>query len=373
MRNLKVLFLLFVLSACHPDLKQREIVFSELKSESIYTSDLIQSIELIAFEQADSAMLGELLSVKKFHDQVYILDRIRGPLYQFDLNGKFVGSFNKGGRGPGEYHGASDFLIDDEAGTIEILSLIDRKIFRYDKDGIFQNSIDIKASAFSFMKDGQKNYWLNKGIYNFEEDSIGRYRVYCLDQNGAVISKQLPDSSALSMPISEVNFTKWENDILFRAYFDNNIYRLNNGLATSVFSFDFGEFNFPKEVLNTNQREVYKALTSKSNMFISKVLENDALTYIYLTKEGTDYKQYHLILPKGKDELSLLERAMDSDTDLGLEGAAFLTEGKGLVFVTDPISAKQFLKKRGADQLISQYQDLLDEDDNHLMLKINFK
>ena len=373
MRNLKVLFLLFVLSACHPDLKLREIVFGELKSESIYTSDLIQSIELIAFEQADSAMLGELLSVKKFNDQVYILDRIRGPLCQFDLNGKFVGSFSKGGRGPGEYQGASDFLIDDESGTIEILSLLNRKIFRYDKDGIFQNSIDIKASAFSFMKDGQNNYWLNKGIYNFEEDSIGRYRVYCLDQNGAVISKQLPDSSALSMPISETNFTKWENDILFRAYFDNNIYRMNNGLATSIFSFDFGEFNFPKEVLNTNQREVYKALTSKSNMFISKVLENDALTYIYLTKEGTDYKQYHLILPKGKDELSLLERAMDSDTDLGLEGAAFLTEGKGLVFVTDPISAKQFLEKRGDDQLISKYKDLLDEDDNHLMLKINFK
>jgi hypothetical protein len=173
------------------------------------------------------------------------------------------------------------------------------------------------------------------------------------------------------MPITEINFTTWQNNILFRSYFDNSIYRISNGLATEIITFDFAEYNFPKNVLNTSQMEVFKALTSKSNLFISKVLENEKWIYVYLTQEGVEFKQYHLIISKEKDEIHMFERDMESESDFGIGSGAFLSNKNELVFVADPVSVKSFLEKRGENQLINSFNHLLNEDGNHLMLKIS--
>lgn len=179
MRNIKFLLLALIISACNSvvDTPKKEIDFKNLKAEDFSTSDMIKSIGLIAFESVDDAMLGDLLNVKMFNDHVYVLESNRGVLNKFDLNGKHIASFGKEGKGPGEYLRAEDFLIDPKKGTIEILSLQNRKIFIYDENGNFLNSFDVKASAFSFVKDELNNYWLNKGVFKFDEDGIGNYRI----------------------------------------------------------------------------------------------------------------------------------------------------------------------------------------------------
>lgn len=376
MKRYNVVFLIFIFGciSCNEisDDKTENIIFNDLIVDDFYTSNIIKSIELIPLKTKNGIFIGDNPNLKITNDKIYVFESKTGTLFTYSLNGELLNTFKKVGRGPGEYTRGEDFIIDEEKGTIEILSLIDRKVYIYYENGEFHKSINTKASAYSFAKDRKGDYWLTRGFYNFGNDSIGNYKIYCINDSSKIIKKQLPDSCALSMPLTETNFTSYNNKLLFRIFFDNNVYQIFNGEISKIFTFDFGRYAFPKNVLQTTKKNIYKSLTSRTNMFIGKVLENADYMYFFLTKEGLENSQYHLIFSKEKKQYTLLEKQMKSEMDYGLGSANLITDNNELVFITDPITAKEFLEKRREKELLKD-AGFFSEDANHLVIKIQLQ
>jgi len=372
----KVSYIIFLLSYCFLSCRDSSdnqlypiITFDNLQTELLYSSDIIKNIELIPLENIKKALIGDNPNVKVANNKLYIYESGRGVLNIFSFDGKFIKQFSKKGQGPEEYFRGEDFLID-ENDNIEVLSLLNKKIFVYKSNGRLQKTININIPAYSFAKDKEGSYWLSKGAYNFDGSNDVNYKIYNVDTSGKLIKRFLPDSCASKMPITEINFSNYNDKLLYRIYFDNNIYKIENGNLSVLFSFDFGQFTFPKNILQTSKINIYKTLLSGTYMFITKALENDDYVYIALSKEGTDYSQYHLIYSKKNKLFTLLKRDMKNEMDIGIGNADFITSENQLVFIVDPLSVKEFLTNRGEKRMIKKYAPLLNENYNSFILKI---
>jgi hypothetical protein len=93
--------------------KIRKIVKLELNDES-----LIGYIDLVRIDENGDILIGDYYPVKKVH--------------RFDKNGRYIRSYGKLGRGPGEYAGIKSFDILSDG---SIVFLTDLKLIRYAKTG----------------------------------------------------------------------------------------------------------------------------------------------------------------------------------------------------------------------------------------------
>ncbi len=203
-------------------------------------------------------------------NKLYIYESSRGVLNIFTLDGKFIKQFSKKGQGPDEYLGGEDFLIDEQDNTIEILSLQNEKVFVYNSKGNLQRTINTNIPAYFFAKDKDGNYWLSKGAYNLDDVSNTNYKIYNINTTGKVIKKLLPDSCASNMPITEINFSKYNDNLFYRIYFDDNVYKIVNGNVSILYAFDFGRYTFPKEILQTSKINIFKTLLSGAICLLQK-------------------------------------------------------------------------------------------------------
>ena len=105
-------------------------IASSVNKGAIYkASDFIKSIRYVPLEMTEASALGYVTNVVVEQEKIYVNDG-RPVIHIFDINGAYLQTFGRQGRGPGEYLHISGFTVN-EAGHLFILSQ-SQGVFEYD-------------------------------------------------------------------------------------------------------------------------------------------------------------------------------------------------------------------------------------------------
>lgn len=95
-------------------------------------SEYASDVKYIPLETNDSVLISGISQLIYEREKIYILDH-SDKIFLFDKGGKYIRTFIRKGRGPGEYTDPLSFRVNPDNGDIYVLDAW-RGILRYDKD-----------------------------------------------------------------------------------------------------------------------------------------------------------------------------------------------------------------------------------------------
>lgn len=122
-------------------------------------SSYAKDIRYIALESNSESLIGNIRRVDFTNGIIYVQDE-KGLVKLFSDEGKYLGTFNKKGRGSGEYVGMTSFQIDPADRSIYVLDQRG-KIYKYDRDF---NFVKVTPSL------DEKNFNSGDGFYLVDKD-----------------------------------------------------------------------------------------------------------------------------------------------------------------------------------------------------------
>lgn len=196
--------------------------------DSLFVSDWIEPLEIIALETTEESLLGSVDKLVECDGKYYVLDRMRKCILLFAENGKFLRSIGRVGQGPGEYPDLYDFVVDVNTGRLYLLTEAS-VIYAYNGDGRFlwkkkiSNSLlwNIGCNGDGFVCSS------NHLTYTSGEDAYLIYRFDASfqeqDRSVKVFEKQVSSPLLISAP-----FQKWNGVSCYVDSRSNVVYSLHD-------------------------------------------------------------------------------------------------------------------------------------------------
>ena len=229
---------------------------------------LIKDIRIVRLETNDSVLVGLIDKVLIHDGKIYIGDFYASQsLFIFDMQGKAIRKISRKGRGPGEYIQLRDFFIDDQSGTLNLLTRNSSEILSFDLDGtslISQTELPKELVAICPMRDGVVGY-----AGGYAQD--GSYELWILDENYKVVRGDiLIEKGWESMYYNDAYaFSSYDGVGYFLAPRENLIYSCSEKGATPLFRLNFGKYGWPEQV---NRFEKLQHLDpNEANGFVQKI------------------------------------------------------------------------------------------------------
>ena len=119
------------------------IHFSEKTEKTIQNS--VDSVAYLALEAVEKSLFGNADKMIARDGRIYIADYKRGRLIVFDVDGNFIFSINKLGRGPGEYLSLRGFTVDEN--YIYLTDFESNKLIKYTLSGEYVNEYALPVQA----------------------------------------------------------------------------------------------------------------------------------------------------------------------------------------------------------------------------------
>lgn len=125
---------IFSLISCSDKFKSDSFIEISLdlnkSSDSLHISNIFSKVYPVKLESREQIMIGKIDKIVLYEDEIFISTGTR--ILVFCDNGSYIRSFSNYGKGPGEYTEISDFLLDENTNTIEILDANQQKVIVYD-------------------------------------------------------------------------------------------------------------------------------------------------------------------------------------------------------------------------------------------------
>ena len=140
--------------SCKPDvdLQTEHIKIIDLASavgggKIVSISEVADDIKYVALETTDSSLIGSTAVINVVKDRIYVTSRglnVR-DVKVFDLNGKYIFTFNKAGRGPKEYSLLSLIEIDQVTGGFNVYGLFpnEKVLKEYSREGEYIRTVKL--------------------------------------------------------------------------------------------------------------------------------------------------------------------------------------------------------------------------------------
>ena len=145
MAGVSFLFIILLFNSCTSVNSRKEkltVIYIENSInnyELVNLSDYASDLKYIQLETNDSALIGAIANIVYECNKIYISDQSES-IYVFDSEGKHLKSFNKKGRGPGEYSRLVNFFINPDNGYLYIIT--SQALLCYDKELNFVREIE---------------------------------------------------------------------------------------------------------------------------------------------------------------------------------------------------------------------------------------
>ena len=257
--------------------------------------------DLIVLETNDDSLIGDVSNVIIVKNRIFIIDNITHSINVYDLNGRFKYKIQHQGRASNEYIEMTDVYINPS--NIYVLDNSGNKIVVYNLMGSYEYTIDIS------------DYWannifvINDIIYlvnKWSESTTGLYRLFMIDKQGKLLSKQLPFKEKDCNRYYSEESAYAISDMTYLCYpSDNVIYTiLDNGQCKSYLNIDFQEQAMPSEYQTMELMETIKygihdkyiygverIASSSRYLFISYRYQSERYNTIY----DNQTKEYHNI------------------------------------------------------------------------------
>lgn len=332
MKKLIIVFAV-IITACNSD---QSLNFKDLrvlhvadaldKIEKINLSEIASSIEYIPLETSALSVFGFPKKQNIIYENNILYIPIKdGSIKKFDSKGRYLGTFNRIGRGYGEYSSLFDFDLDLRNGNICIEG--GKEINEYDNNERFVrkivNPLDedyLRHTVFYFKKLG------NLYISATRIDKNSQFSAFVRDSNSSIVLK-------INYPREEVKHVKklkrlnnFINPYIFkfkdsvRLINGNNKYVLsiNDDLSIdTVYIIDYGKYNIsnssPNDKNNISPYIGRRFEAFESDNYLFMIFYTGSLTKRIakgLNSYGVEYPYpyNHSIFNKKTGELKLIEQ-----------------------------------------------------------------
>ena len=239
-------FILHALASCTSSYNLSEIKWDMDHPVDIQKSGLIKDVSLISLQDT-SVYIGDIIKVDALDTLIYILDKYKKGIYIFSDKGKHVSTISGQGHGAGEYLEVTDFFVDPEKKTVNILSRLNKKLYVYDTKGNGIQVISLPKTFNSIAKyaDGFIGY-----MANYSEDRSQPHNYWIMDGNGKVVSHFGQIKSCIESRTRESfrPFSSHKGDLSISAEYERSIMTLSDGSddAQTTYILDFGKYNWPE-------------------------------------------------------------------------------------------------------------------------------
>ncbi len=238
--------LLFTLAGCSTTANTSEIIYDMDHLVDIQKSGLIKDVSLVSLQDT-SVYIGDITKVDALDTLIYILDQNKKGIYIFSDKGKYVSTISEQGHGAGEYLEVTDFFVDPEKKTVNILSRLNRKLYVYDIKGNGIQVINLPKTFNRITKyaDGFIGY-----MANYSEDRSQPHNYWIMDGNGKVVSHFGVIKNCIESRTRESfrPFSSHKGDLSISAEYERGIMTLSDGSddAQTTYMLDFGKYNWPE-------------------------------------------------------------------------------------------------------------------------------
>lgn len=258
--------------------------------------------EIIRLETSPESVIGSVRQIKVCDELLFILDEAQKKVLVFNINGNFLNSIGKPGKGPGELIIPLDFDLIPKEKEIAILDNMKRRILIFDYKGQFLYSIHHKLRVTNIAYKN-KEFWLFSG--KTENTEYGNYELFCIDMTGKILKKSFKIKENLlntgfgSMQGHNIFWHK-KDKLFFCHMFDYNIYNITENKIIKYSSFNFGKNNISEKT--TNRLITDRAFSDKMAIEPSKFIwgfysfqETDNYYFLWIGGGLTHYYLYYSI------------------------------------------------------------------------------
>ena len=99
-------------------------------------ASIFDSCRYVQLETRMESLLGNISKVIPHNNRLYILDKsITKSVFVFDIQGSWINTISRMGKGPGEYLEVTDIYIDPIDESLNLVCPANRKIMKFDQDG----------------------------------------------------------------------------------------------------------------------------------------------------------------------------------------------------------------------------------------------
>ncbi len=277
-----VFFIIILVSLCsctgdnNPSyqLEVIDVASSVGRGSVVNISDVAHEIKYITLETTDSSLIGRNPSVYADSERIYVISMISADRYVsvFDIDGKYLYTFNRRGRGPQEYnssrltidHTTSGFIAHEFSPKSSLLK-------EYDTEGNFKRSVKVPDLDSLTLTDVFK---LNSNLYISAIRNASLSPVFYV--HGAAFDSlsnilfRVPVSSFIQYPPLSIGELTLYHTSPPRIHLFGNSARLVNGGNDTIFSLDETLSYHPQFVINygkykNESREVFNMDINKGN------------------------------------------------------------------------------------------------------------
>ena len=258
-------------SAPHP-LPDSETINIELSpgfNQGIFSLDsLFDSVRYVQLELTKESAFQNLFFVKTVEDKILLLSFMPELVLVFDENGRYFGNVGKKGKGPGEYNGLADVLLNPYSGKLEVLTNYPPKILRFDLETLTYLDETVLPSSFymqKFYPTGDNTYIFNNLEYA-ERSGEWRYRFLLFDDKEKIFSKKWislediqPQGSSF---LPRFNFFPTQSSLYSTALNSRYIYELDTGGVRISHMLSFNEADFDSTVIMDSKEAMLASINS---------------------------------------------------------------------------------------------------------------
>lgn len=205
----------------------------------------IYDAKFITLETTANSRIGIIQKILIHKNKIYIQDRQQNKILVFDMNGKYISSIGKEGKGKGEILQLGSFDIYND--NIYISSLMTNKMLVYDineklvREIKFQDYIGLSTKALK-----------NGFISHTSNGSIKSATFY--NKNGKKITTSI-NPKYNDLHYAPMNIFTTECDSTFMIFSNNDtIYNIKDNYITPHYYVYFNGKNIPIEELTTNEK-----------------------------------------------------------------------------------------------------------------------
>jgi hypothetical protein len=301
-------------------------------------SEVFDEVEYQPLQLPDGLFLASIDKVILTQNRLYVFDYRRSKrLFAFSMDGSYLFSISKVGRGPKEFIEPVDFWVDEK--HIEILDATD-KILQYDLRGQFLTEFKIPFNANKFFKLSDQEYVL----YTKESanTSYGANVICDLLYYSRVSGENecILERSGARVPFIQErnNLFFSQKQVLFSKMFLDTIFTLDKQKLSTTYVLNFGDRAFPKDKLDVNKYS-FESVMNALNGNTDKLYHSPELfsNEDYLITRYNQNGLYYLFYNKQQGTTQTLKVNTKNDLDGGIPFLTVHTIDERAVFaLIDP-------------------------------------
>lgn len=338
-------------------------------NKEIGLKEIAKNIEYVKLEYKPEIALGSInvIATEKYF---FVAGR---EVYQFLRTGKFVRTIGKQGRGPEEYQVAADLTIDESNQKVYILSTPTKKIYVFNYNGTFSNTIQLQDryiesidavnnDAIALQSGMNINTTLSTEIINVQGKSI-------LQFNSRIFNKIDPSIEGKTANV----VYQYNNDFFVKECKNDTVYKITNTGLIPHFIYNLGKYKPPLVYSESEWSKydiIYRIFETDSYIFTFFIHNNSGCVARY----NKVTKEVNISIPSDDSE-SGIKNDFDygSNLFLTLHPMAYKTSQKEWIL---PLYTNSLSKFKGNTKIAGNFMTLinqLDENDNPVIMVIKLK